>query len=112
MANKRNRLRDAIYVRTSSYTKQPNGDIIETVDSINTFRAYVQPQEQALIDRTFDIPMSTFDYVVKMRSESFKASGIVSATRVTTSKTGNKVFQVVDIVESTLRETIITLKAT
>jgi len=112
MAKKRDRLRDAIYVRTSSYTKQPNGDIEETVDSTATFRANVQPREQALIDRTFDMPISAFDYMVRMRSESFAASGIESATRLTTSKTGDRVFQVVDIIEKSLRETLVTIKAT
>ena len=112
MANKRNRLRDSFTIRSTTTTKAANGDLTETIDGQTTFRCYALHRESVLIDRTYEVPQIEFDYVLEVRSETLTAAGLVKASRLTMSKTGSTVFQVVQTLNDTLRKGRIFISAT
>jgi len=112
MANKRNRLRDSFTVNSTTTTKAANGDLTEVVDSQSTFRCYVLHRESVLVNRGYEVPQIEFDYVLEVRSETLASSGLVKASRLTTSKTGSTVFQVVQTISDTLRKSKIFISAT
>ena len=111
MAKKRNRLRDSFTLRTSSYAKQPNGDLVETVNAEVVYRCSVVSREQSLVDKTFEVPQTDFDYVIELRKETLDASAITKGSRLTTSKTGSQVFQVTQVTYPTLRKAVLTIKS-
>lgn len=112
MSRKRNRLRDSFTVRRTTTTKSPNGDLVSTTDSEDTYRCYALHRESALIDRTYEIPQIEFDYVLEVRSETLVAAQLVKANRLIISKTGSTVFQVTETITDTLRKSRIFIKAT
>ncbi len=112
MSRKRNRLRDSFTVRGTTSTKAANGDLSETLDSQTVYRCYALHRESALIDRTYEVPQIEFDYVLEVRNETLKAAALTKASRLTTSKTGSTVFQVVQTLEDTLRKSRIFISAT
>lgn len=111
MSNKRNRLRDSFTLRTSTYSKQPNGDLTETVASETTYRCAISSREQLLVDKTFEVPQLDFDYVLELRKETLDASGIQKGARLTTSKTATQVFQVNSVIYDTLRTARLLIKS-
>lgn len=112
MSKKRNRLRDSYTIRTVTSNKQPNGDLVETIDSESTFRCSAIARESVLIDRTYEVPQVEFDYVLEVRKETLVASGVGKASRMTISKTGSTVYQVTAILNDTLRTAQIFIDAT
>lgn len=113
MAKKKNRLRDSLTLINSSKVRANNGDITETVTysqpvrcAVNSFDSMIDYQSQV------EIPESIVDFVVEARRESIETSGINELSRVLTSKTGNKVYQVTKIDYPTLRKAVLILKST
>jgi hypothetical protein len=112
MSGKRNRLRDSFTVGNVSTTKSANGDLIETVASELTFRCYVLSQDTVLAERPYEVPQIEFDYVLELRKETLVAASVTKGSRVTTSKTGVVVFEVISTITDTLRKAKIYLRAT
>ena len=109
---KRDRLRDSFTLISSSVVKSANGDLTETTTGQTTYRCYAQNRESALIDRTYEVPQIEFDYVLTLRKETLDTSGIGKASRLTISKEGSTVFQVIQTVEDTLRVARVYISAT
>ena len=112
MSKKRNRLRDSYTIRTVTSNKQPNGDLVETIDSESTYRCTAIHRESVLIDRIYEVPQVEFDYLLEVRSETLLASGIGKASRLTISKSGTTVYQVTEIINDTLRKSKVFVSAT
>lgn len=112
MSGKRNRLRDSYTIRTVTSNKLSNGDLVETIDSESTYRCAAIHRESVLVDRTYEVPQVEFDYVLEVRKETYVASGVGKASRLTISKTGSTVYQVVEVLNDTLRKTKVYISAT
>ena len=110
--NKRNRLRDSFTVIATSTSKSANGDLVPSVTSETTYRCRVESKNQMMVEKNIDVSQREFDYSILCRAETIQLAQLDDFALVRTSKTGDIVFQVIDIDEETLRTTRVTLKAT